>query len=359
MRKSCLTIVGLLALLTTARGLAQTAQQSSTWQPPAIGQAPQAPVFDQAPQALPADQAPRVPAIDQAPQALPADQSPQAPPARDGITAVKETVVTDGPVIQGEAAKACPVATEPEFVGYRYSAGSLEWIPGGGNQFGMFSIAWNHYQKEGITSGLGMGAGFHFLSGPDQTDMPPRTYDFSLAYQIRQRLGPLTFDASAAVLAASDFKGSAREGILFPSHAVGYVNVSPALDAVLGVDFLDRGDIKLLPVAGLIWAPRPDVRFEAVFPRPRAVFQLADRYRLYLAGELGGGTWEIERAAGGDDLATYRDLRVCIGLEHAEKHGIRSAFEIGCLFDRRLVYSSGIGDMNLDDAVMFRLVTWY
>ena len=61
----------------------------------------------------------------------------------------------------------------------------------------------------------------------------------------------------------------------------------------------------------------------------------------------------------GNDLATYRDLRVCIGVEYVEKDGQRSAFEIGYLFDRRLEYTSGIGDMHLDDAVMLRLVTRY
>jgi hypothetical protein len=74
---------------------------------------------------------------------------------------------------------------------------------------------------------------------------------------------------------------------------------------------------------------------------------------------LGGGTWAIERVAEFNDLATYHDLRLCIGLECLEEHGQRSAFEIGYLFDRRLEYSSGIGNMRLDDAVVFRMVTTF
>jgi hypothetical protein len=140
---------------------------------------------------------------------------------------------------------------------------------------------------------------------------------------------------------------------------VGFLSVTPATNLVLGVDYLDRGDIKLLPVAGLICAPSPEARLELVFPRPRAVFQLTDIYRLYLSGELGGGSWAIERVAELSDLATYHDLRVCIGLESLEEHGQRSAFEIGYLFDRRLEYSSVIGNMRLDDAVVFRLVTTF
>jgi hypothetical protein len=150
-----------------------------------------------------------------------------------------------------------------------------------------------------------------------------------------------------------------RKGFRYPAHAVGYLTVNPAVDLVFGVDYLDRADIKLLPVAGLIWVPTPEMRFELVFPRPRAVFQLTDRYRLYFAGELGGGTWAIERESMAIDLATYRDLRACVGLEHIHKDGQRSAFEVGYLFDRRLEYTSGIGDMPLNDSVIFRLVTIY
>ncbi len=135
--------------------------------------------------------------------------------------------------------------------------------------------------------------------------------------------------------------------------------VRPELDLVFGVDYLDRADIKLLPVAGLIWKPNPEMRFELVFPRPRAVFQLTDTYRLYFSGELGGGTWAIDRPTLGDNVATYRDLRACIGLASVEQDGRQSAIEVGYLFDRRLEYTSGIGNMNLDDAVMLRLVTTY
>ncbi len=244
-------------------------------------------------------------------------------------------------------------------MGYRYSAGWLEWIPGGGNQFGMFSIDWDHYQKAGVAAGAGLGGQFHFLSGPDQTDMPPRLFDFSAAGQVRQQFGPLAFDVAASVWAASDFVGSARKGLLFPSHAVGFFNVQPSLDLVFGVDYLDRGDIKLLPVAGVIWMAAPDIRLELVFPRPQAFYQLTRRTRLYLSGELGGGSWAIERVKEFNDLATYRDIRLCVGLEFTENGGERTAFEIGYLFDRRLEYESGIGDMNLGDAVMLRLVTWF
>jgi hypothetical protein len=341
-----LTLVSLLAVLTAASGLAQTADEFSIQRLPSVNLSPQAP--------------PSQDPIPAARENLAADAPPVNPSTSTSPeSAPDEKLATGAPINLDELTELPPVASLDSFLGYRYMSSSLDWIPGTGNRFGMFSIVWDHYVKSGVNNGIGIGMGFHFLSGPEQTDMPPRVYDFSIAYQFRKQLGPLGFDLAASVLAASDFKGNARKGILFPSHAVGFLSVRPEIDVVFGVDYLDRGDVKLLPVGGLIWKPNPEMRFELVFPRPRAVFQLTDHYRLYLSGELGGGTWAIERVTLDDDLATYRDLRACIGVEYVEKDGQRMAFEVGYLFDRRLEYTSGIGNMNLVNAVMLRLVTSY
>jgi len=348
MPRFCLTLISLLAVLTAESGLAQTADQFSIQRLPSLNLSPKVP-----PSQDPTPAARETPDTDASPVNPPATASTSPEPAAGEPHIIGPPINLDG------LAEAPPVAALDSFMGYRYMTSSLEWIPGNGDQFGIFSIESNHYVKSGVNDGIGFGLGFHFFSGPVQTDMPPRVYDFSIAYQIRKQLGPLAFDVAASVLAASDFNGNARKGILFPAHAVGYLSVRPEIDLVFGVDYLDRGDIKLLPVAGLIWKPKPEMRFELVFPRPQAVFQLTDRYRLYLAGELGGGTWAIQRMTLADDLATYRDLRACIGVECVEKDGQRLAFEIGYLFDRRLEYTSGIGNMNLDDALMLSLATRY
>lgn len=270
-----------------------------------------------------------------------------------------ESAAADQPVVLEGPKDLPPPTSLYEFLGYRWSTSSIDWIIGSDDRFGMVSLASDHYTNAGLQRGLGIDLGFHFLDGPVQTDMPPRLFDFGLGYQWRGQLGPLRFDLATSVVASSDFEGSARRGIRFPSHAVGFYSLNPALDLVFGIDYLDRGDIKLLPVGGVILIPRPELRFELVFPRPRAVLRLTDFDRLYLAGELGGGTWAIERVDGSDDLATYRDLRLALGVEHTDKDRSRSALEIAYLFGRRLEYASDIGNMPLDDAIMLRLVTSY
>jgi hypothetical protein len=357
MPSRCLILVALLAVLTAASGLAQAGGDIGfEWLPPA-GQSFEAPP----------SQYPAAPVGD-VPNSGIGEQGGVPPDVRIGSSSANVAASLPAAGEQPPAGQTIDLNTlteeppEPslrDFWGYRYHTDWLGWIPGGGDQFGMFTLGWDHYTKSGIENGLGLGAGFYFLSGPNQTDMPAIVYDFSAGYQIRYRLGELAIDVSAAVLAASDFKGCAREGIRYPAHAVGFLTLADGFDLVFGVDYLDRGDYKLLPVMGAIWAPNDTLRFELVFPRPRIYYQFIDHHRIYVGGELGGGTWAIERESLADDLATYRDLRICLGIESVEKTGHRCAFEVAYLFDRRLMYTSKIGNMNLNDAFMISLMTKY
>ena len=127
----------------------------------------------------------------------------------------------------------------------------------------------------------------------------------------------------------------------------------------------------------MIWTARDDVRLEFVFPRPRATFALptstwpgresqedGNRIRCATpnsAGSTSPATWAAEAGRSSarvvdNDLATYRDLQCSIGLECVDSDGSRSAIEIGYLFERRLEFTSGYGNMRLDDTAMIRWV---
>ncbi len=289
-------------------------------------------------------------------QAVPRVEPEPLPPPGDPLPEYDESfsVVTDD---AKTVETPCPKLLN-EFQGYRHHSSATEWIIGDGDQFGMFSLGSPHYQSQGANSGIGVGMQFHWLAGPERIDLPPRVFDLSIGSQKRELLGDFGYDVAVSVMASSDFEGSSREGIRFPSHAVGFLRLGPATELVFGADYLDRGDIKILPVGGLIVMPHPQVRFELVFPRPRMVFQLTDKNRLAISGELGGGTWAIERDTLVDDLVTYRDLRLSVGLERITDEGHVSAFEIAYLFDRRLEYASGF-DYAPNDTIMLRWVDSY
>ena len=170
--------------------------------------------------------------------------------------------------------------------------------------------------------------------------------DTSWSYDVALRLGWF-----------SDFEGMRREGLRFPGHGVLYYTPSNCLQLLAGVDYLDRDDIAWLPVFGAVFKPQPDFRVDAVFPRPRVAYRFDGQRWLYLAAEMGGGTWAIRRADWSNDVATYRDYRLCLGVQPEE--GSTGYMELGYVFARHLEYRSGTPSYGPLSTTMLRFVTCY
>jgi hypothetical protein len=296
-------------------------------------------------------------------------------PAPDVTAALVTEPAVDGPVIlDSEPLVEPPPGTEllTEDVltrlqplvpfGYNVRRSKSDWIPGGGDHFGMFTMESLPSLPQGNTWGLVSGMGFHFLGGPVRTDMPPRLFDFQIGAQVRRPYSDdFRYDVKFCVGAFSDFEGSARQGIRYPGHAVGYYRWLPGCELAFGIDYLDRDDIMMLPVVGLILTPRDDLRLELVFPRPSIEWRISPKSSVYVMGELGGGIWAIERVpAAVDDVATYRDLKLLFGFSSRDDDdGSVGGIEIGYVFGRELSYRSGIGNYSLGDAILIRSTTRY
>lgn len=236
---------------------------------------------------------------------------------------------------------------------------SWNWLPGSGDRMGIFTLVLDGIgpPKEGETS-FGLAAAWHLVSGPKRTDMPPHLWDFTAHFGRRNRLdASWSYDVALRPGWFSDFEGSAREGLRFPGHGVLYYMPSDWLQWLVGVDYLDRDDIAWLPVVGAVFKPHSDFRLDAVFPRPRIAYRIAGQCWLYLAAQMDGGTWAIQRANWTNDVATYRDYRLCLGLQQGEES--TSYWEVGYVFARHLEYRSGTPSYDPLSTTMLRVVTCY
>lgn len=242
---------------------------------------------------------------------------------------------------------------------YRREENGITYLPGDGDQFGWLSFEAPNYLHSNRQSGFTTNMNIHLLSGPRSVDLPPRLYDFELGYQRRKSLSDrFSYDCSAMVGIYSDFEDSARDGVRFPAHAVGMFHPGPRADWVFGIDYLDRDDIQLLPVFGMVWhdPDRPQLRYELVFPRPRVDWTLSEQSRLYCSGLLGGGTWDIEFPDERNDVMTYRDYRLAFGVENTDEDGSLNSWEIGWVFSRKLEFRESPDEMGFGDAFMIRYV---
>jgi hypothetical protein len=129
---------------------------------------------------------------------------------------------------------------------------------------------------------------------------------------------------------------------------------SSDIDFVLGVDYLDRDDVAALPVAGMSLRNLllDDLRLDLVFPRPRVSWLLSPRSRLYTAGALGGGTWDVEFPDSSGQLVTYRDYRLSLGLEQRQGEDGLTNLEVAWVFGRQLERRGDPAAVELNDAVL-------
>ena len=199
--------------------------------------------------------------------------------------------------------------------------------------------------------------------GPPPTaggpDLPPRLYaaylDFAWFPRCNEWLGG---EVGLQPGIWTDFNNVDSQSLRILGRGVGTMSLSPNLDLRLGVVYLDRVDIKMLPVAGVYWRPTPDWDMYLVFPNPKVRKFISavgnTKWWWYVAGEYGGGSWTVERQTT-DDQIDYNDIRVIGALEWDTLTHIRGHIELGYVFDREIVFRSGDPpNFKPDDTIMLR-----
>jgi hypothetical protein len=207
------------------------------------------------------------------------------------------------------------------------------------------------------------GFAVHYLDGPAAVALPPQLYDAYVEFRWLGHVTPrLGLDVAVTPGEASDFRQDDSQALRITGHGIAAWTWTPTLTLVLGADYLDRTDVPLLPVAGLVWTPNDDTKFALVFPQPkisRRVYWCGATNQdvqdwVYIGGELGGGTWAIRRSDGADDVLNYRDLRAFLGIERRAIGRINPRLEIGYVFARKLQLDQAAADYFPRDTLMLR-----
>ena len=206
---------------------------------------------------------------------------------------------------------------------------------------------------------------YHAWDGPasgsffGHPDLPPRAYDAYLDTAWRPQISPwFAADLGLRVGVYSDFNRVNHDSLRFIGRGLGVVTFNPSWQFALGVVYLDRLRVKILPAGGLIWTPNADTRWEILFPNPKLSQRLATFGNTdvwwYVSGEYGGSNWTIERANGLADRVDYNDMRAIFGLEAFGYQGWTGFFEVGYVFSREIIYHSTGPPVKPSDTVMLR-----
>ncbi|WP_168563953.1 hypothetical protein [Crateriforma spongiae] len=201
--------------------------------------------------------------------------------------------------------------------------------------------------------------------GPVSPDLPGQAYDGFLDFGWQTDPNQM-FGVELGIRTGvfTDFETMNSDSWRIRGKGLASFRLTPASTLKLGIYYLDRNTIQLLPAGGLLWQPNPLKRCDIFFPEPK----FAHYWRTigtqdvwwYIGGEYGGGAWTIERADGTSDNVEMNDLRAMFGFEWGQSELIRSGrrrafIEFGYVWDREVNYKfNPQDDFSPRSAFMFR-----
>jgi hypothetical protein len=202
--------------------------------------------------------------------------------------------------------------------------------------------------------------------GPEPATLPGQTYGAYLDFAWYPQFSPW-FGAELEVSPGiyTDFQHTTSQSLRILGRGMAVFTVTPRMQFKVGVWYLDRLKIKLLPAGGIVCTPNPDSRYEIVFPAPKLAHRCSTignhNIWAYIRGEYGGGSWTVERPPGGvqtdtiSDQFDYNDIRFALGVDVLPEtpNGLRGYLEVGYSFQRELVFRSGDpSQFDLSDTVL-------
>jgi len=215
------------------------------------------------------------------------------------------------------------------------------------------------------------GFGLQLWDGPQTSptllaDLPPNTYDVFVDTAWNPKFTPL-FGAELGIRVGifTNWDVLVWESWRIMGRAIGTLQMTPTMQGKVGIVYLDRNQVKLLPAVGMTWTPNADSRYDIFFPAPRAAkrFGATRRHNWwgYISGEYGGGAWTFRRNTPLYNMITgfdYNDIRIALGTEWVPlaRTGFAGNFEVGYVFYRQLFYVEGPPQIqDLPDTIRFRL----
>lgn len=204
--------------------------------------------------------------------------------------------------------------------------------------------------------------GYTYVDWNRNTEFPDSLYTAGLGLTMMQQISEnkslmftVTPSYSSDGKASSDaFRCSATLGLNW--------TFNPRLQIILGVAYLDRDDVNIMPFGGLIWTPTPDWRIELIAPMARAAKRIdawsdsSVKRWAYLGGGFEGGNWAVKSSGGRSDFAMYREFSFLIGLETERTEAATWNLELGYLFARRMEFDHDTqSTYKPDDSLVLRL----
>ena len=159
------------------------------------------------------------------------------------------------------------------------------------------------------------------------------------------------------------FMNVGGDEIGFSGGVLAAYQASPDWLWTFGILISPDSDVPVLPVVGLRWRINADYSLEVGVPNTRLIYQLAPQWSLYTGLDLTGTTFRTAADLGakagfpqyGNTLATYRTIRLGVGVTGRLVAGWRTELEAGYSVYRQINYTDLNQSVDFDPAPYVRL----
>lgn len=203
-----------------------------------------------------------------------------------------------------------------------------------------------------------------FLDGPDFVDVPPRVHAATVEFSHFRLLSDrwLVNVAATVGLYADDDSFGEDDALRVTGRGLAIYQWTHQWKTILGIVFLNRGDVSVLPAFGLQYEDLHR-KVDLIFPRPQIAWRIdgggppgpgAEQQWIFIGGEFGGNEYAIQNEIGADTL-DYSDIRLQVGYEVKRFGGLSTKYEFGYVFARELEFDSVAEEIELDDTLFVRV----
>jgi hypothetical protein len=207
------------------------------------------------------------------------------------------------------------------------------------------------------------GFSYHLLDAPAAVDLPDQVYGANVEFRWLPKLNDQwRLDLEVLPGWYGDYKQSNNKGLRITYYGAAIWTFNGRDKIVLGASYRDRADTPVIPIAGLMWRPYPDLKADLLFPEPKISHRVywfgnyGDEQEdwAYVSGEFADDVYAYQRGNGLPDSFSYRDIRLLLGLEHKAIGRLDWRVDVGYVFDRRIRTLSNATNYDATSTIMLR-----
>jgi hypothetical protein len=157
----------------------------------------------------------------------------------------------------------------------------------------------------------------------------------------------------------SDIEELGLDALAFPFSGTFIYAFDPAVSGMIGLEIRPGFERLVMPILGVAWEIRSDLRLEAGLPRTRLQYYAAQGWSTHLGFDWENVSYELREKGSFDrKQMTLEDYRLYWGLTRRVSDQMQLTFELGRAFERSVEFEAPPpgqpGDIAVDEAVYLK-----